>query len=268
VNIVCIGAHPDDAEYFAGGTMTLFAGNGHNVLAVSLSNGDIGHHAMGGGMLAQRRMEESRVAAKIGGYESLTLDNHDGELFPDLNLRKSVVRIIRSHKADIVFTHRPNDYHPDHRYTSQVVQDAAFMVTVPQFCPDTKALRKNPLFLYFFDPFTFPAPFRADVAVALDDVMEIKWKLLHVMTSQFYEWLPWLDGTLDQVPPEDNVEARFEWLKKYYSSLQQLPCIQCRPALEEWYGGKAHEIKYAEMFQVCEYGAKPDRDQLLKTFTF
>jgi LmbE family N-acetylglucosaminyl deacetylase len=268
VNIVCIGAHPDDAEFFAGGSMALFAKAGHSVLAVSLTNGDIGHHAMGGGMLAQRRMEESRVAAQIGGYESLTLDNHDGELLPDLNLRKAVARIIRNHNADIVFTHRPNDYHPDHRYTSQAVQDAAFMVTVPQFCPDTEALRKNPLFLYFYDPFTFPAPFRADIAVALDGVMETKWRLLDVMTSQFYEWLPWLDGTLDDVPPENNREARFLWLKKYYKALQQLPVMQCREALEEWYGDKAYTINYAEMFQVCEYGAKPDRDQLLNMFTF
>ena len=268
MNIVCIGAHPDDSEVFAGGVMTLFARGGHNVLAVSLTNGDIGHQDMGGGILAQRREEESRTAACIGGYKSMTLDNHDGELIPDLHLRKTVTRIIREHKADIVFTHRPNDYHPDHRYASLVVQDAAFMVTVPQFCPDTEVLHSNPLFLYFFDSFTFPVPFRSDVVVAVDEVMEMKWKLLNAIPSQFYEWLPWLDNALDQVPPVSDTIARFTWLKKYYSPQLEMPVAQCASSLSEWCGEKAQNVQFAEMFQVCEYGARLDQDRLKQIFTF
>ena len=172
MNIVCIGAHPDDAEYFAGGIMTLFARNGHNVLAVSLSNGDIGHHAMGGGMLAQRRMEESRAAAQIGGYESLTLDNHDGELMPTLENRFTVIRLIREWKADIVITHRTNDYHPDHRYTGILVQDAAYMVAVPNILSGTPALHDNPVFLYMSDHFQRPNPFRPDIVVDITPVLE------------------------------------------------------------------------------------------------
>lgn len=268
MNIVCIGAHPDDAEFFMGGVMTCFARDGHKVLAVSLTNGDIGHHEMGGGILAKRRSEESWAAARIGGYESLTLDNHDGELQPDLQVRKAVTRIIRNHNADIVFTHRPNDYHPDHRYTSQVVQDAAFMVTVPQFCPDTEALRRNPLFMYLFDPFTFPAPFRADVAVSVDTVMDVKWKMFDAMPSQFYEWLPWLDGVLDQVPPVEDQAARFAWLQEYYKPYQQMSANQCRDALQTWCGDAARGVQYAEVFQVCEYGTQPDPGMLKRMFTF
>ena len=109
MNLICIGAHPDDPEVFAGGVKTMFARAGHKVLAVSLTNGDIGHHEMGGGALAQRRADEAHAAARIGGYESLVLDHHDGELVADMPLRREVVRLIRKHKADIVFTHRPND---------------------------------------------------------------------------------------------------------------------------------------------------------------
>ena len=159
MNFLFIGAHPDDAEFFAGGTMALLVRAGHKVLALSLTNGDIGHHEMGGGMLAQRRVAESQAAATIGGYESLTLDTHDGELMPSLELRKSVARIIRLHNADMVFTHRPNDYHPDHRYTAQVVQDAAYMVMVPSFARILKRYGKTPCFSIFTIPSSIQRPF-------------------------------------------------------------------------------------------------------------
>lgn len=268
MNIVCIGAHPDDPEVFAGGMMTLFARAGHNVTAVSLTNGDVGHHEMGGGALAQRRADESRSAARIGGYESVTLDNHDGELVADIALRKAVTHIIRRCKADMVFTHRPNDYHPDHRYAALVVQDAAYMVTVPHFCPDAEALRRNPVFLYFFDTFTFPAPFHADVVVPVDTVMDVKWRLLDAMASQFYEWLPWLDGVIDSVPPAHDNAARIAWLQEYFRRPLEMPVSRCRAALPAWLGDSADNVQYVEAFQVCEYGAQPDQEELRRLFTF
>ncbi len=267
MNIVCIGAHPDDAEVFAGGTMVLFARNGHRVLALSLTNGDVGHHEQGGGALALRRSEESLAAARIGGYESITLDNHDGELMPDLALRKAITRIIRDYQADMVFTHRPNDYHPDHRYAALAVQDAAYMVTVPQFCPDTPALRNNPAFFHFFDRFTFPAPFRADVAVAVDAVMDVKWRLLDVMPSQFYEWLPWLDGKQHEASAAFDAGHRLEFLTSYFGSFLEMPGRQCRDAVRAWSGKDADNVRYVEVFQLCEYGAQPDDEQLRRLFS-
>ncbi len=258
MNLICIGAHPDDPEVFAGGVMTLFARAGHRVLAVSLTNGDIGHHEMGGGALAQRRATEARAAAEIGGYTSLALDHHDGELVADLPLRREVVRLIREHEADVVLTHRTNDYHPDHRYTSQAVQDAAFMVTVPQFCPDVPALRRNPIFLYLFDPFTQPAPFRADIVLPVDGVMDVKWRLLDAMASQFYEWLPWLDGRLEEVPPASKGEtARRVWLEGFFGPELELPAQVCRERLRAQLGNRADAIRYVEAFQLCEYGSRP-----------
>ncbi len=269
MNIVCFGAHPDDAEVFAGGVMTQFARAGHHVVAVSLTNGDVGHYEISGQALAKRRLAEAQRAAALGGYESLTLDHHDGELIADLALRKEVTRLIRDHQADLVFTHRPNDYHPDHRYAAMAVQDAAFMVTVPHFCPDTPALKKNPVFLYLFDEFTYPAPFRADVAIAVDAVMDVKWRLLDAMDSQFYEWLPWLDGLIEQAPPvtADEVE-RLAWLEACYSPLLEQPARAHRDALRAWYGADADAIRFAELFQVCEYGGRPDVQTLREMFRF
>ena len=170
LRIIVFGAHPDDCEIKAGGTAALWAAQGHHVKFVSVTNGDIGHAEMAGGALAQRRTAEVKEAAKILGIESEVLDIHDGELLPTLENRKRFVKLIREWKADIVMGHRPNDYHPDHRYVGVLMQDAAFMVTVRFFCPDVPQLAKNPVFLYLSDNFRKPNPFAPDVVVATDAV--------------------------------------------------------------------------------------------------
>lgn len=267
MNIVCIGAHPDDPEYFAGGTCAKWARLGHRVSMVSLTNGDIGHHEAAGGPLARRRAEEARRADEPEGLESVILDFHDGELSPSLEVRKRVVEIIREREADIVLTHRPYDYHPDHRYTSMAVQDAAFMVTVPNFCPRVPALRKNPVFLFLMDPFKKPAPFQADVAVDVDDVMDAKWDMLHAMESQMYEWLPWLDGMPDSVPQGER--ERRKWLETalapYFEQWANLARRELKSRYGEERGGR---VKFAELFEVCEYGAQPKEEDLARMFPF
>jgi len=267
MNIVCISAHPDDCEVYAGGVSVKWARLGHRVLLVSLTNGDVGHHAMAGGPLARRRAAEACLAAERAGALSLVLDIHDGELEPTLELRKRVVRIIRENEANIVLTHRPNDYHPDHRYTSTVVQDAAFMVTVPHFCPSAPALRKNPVFVFLMDTFKTPAPFRADVAVDVTDVMDVKWSMLDAMESQMYEWLPWLDGTLETVPKEEG--ARLEWLKRTWNPFFLQPAQIARKAVEKWYGpDRVKTARYVEPFEICEYGHQPSEEEIAVLFPF
>jgi LmbE family N-acetylglucosaminyl deacetylase len=239
----------------------------YNVVMVSMTNGDIGHHEMAGGPLARRRVEEAHLAAQRAGVESVVFDNHDGELQPTLAVRKEVVALIRAREADLVITHRPNDYHPDHRYTSQVVQDAAYMVTVPFFTPDVPALRKNPVFMYFMDRFQKPIPFRADVAVAVDDVMEQKWRMLDAMESQMYEWLPWHAGRLDEAPADP--KARVEFLKAFWSPLFETATAMGRDALGRCYGtDTAAATRFAELFELSEYGHRPSGTELRRLFPF
>ncbi|MDQ1255740.1 MAG: family deacetylase [Candidatus Hydrogenedentes bacterium] len=266
MNIVCIGAHPDDPEFFAGGTGLKWRDLGHRVVFVSLTNGDIGHHEMAGGALARRRRAEARRSAALSGIEDVVLDHHDGELEPGLELRREVVRIIRRYEADVVLTHRPNDYHPDHRYTSVTVQDAAFMVTVPFFCPDVPALRKNPVFFYLIDRFTKPLPFQPTVAVDITAEMPRKLDLLDAMESQFYEWLPWLDGVLDAVPAD--ARERRQWLAGAWEPIWRGFTALSQPALRAWYGPAADSIEYAEGFELCEYGSQPSRQELRALFPF
>jgi LmbE family N-acetylglucosaminyl deacetylase len=267
MNIVCIGAHPDDGEYFAGGTCVKWARKGHRVLLLSLTNGDIGHFGMSGDELARRRAEEARLSAERGGCEHLVLDNHDGELMPTLELRKDIVRILREYRADVVLTHRPNDYHPDHRYTSLSVQDAAFMVTVPKYCPEVPRLEKNPVFFYLMDPFTKPNPFSVDVAVDVDDAMSVKWDMLDAMESQFYEWLPWLWEFPDEVP--SGTAERRAWLEQAYAEPFRRMTERTREGLARFYGAEhAGRVAWAEGFEFCEYGSRPGEEELRTLFPF
>ena len=143
LRIIMIGAHPDDCDQDGGGTAILFAKMGYAVKFVSVTNGDAGHQEIGGGILANRRLAEAKEAGKRFGVEYDVLPNHDGELVPSLDVRLQVIRKIREWNADMVFAPRPNDYHPDHRYTGILVQDAAYMVGVPNVAADTPPLKKK-----------------------------------------------------------------------------------------------------------------------------
>lgn len=270
LRIVCFGAHPDDAEYKSGGTAAMWAKLGHHVLLVSVTNGDIGHWKMAGGELAKRRIAESAEVAKRLGVTSKVLDIHDGELLPTLENRKTICKIIREWNADIVISHRPWDYHPDHRYTGILVQDAAFMVTVPFFCPDVPHLKKNPVFLYSSDRFTKPYPFTADVVVAVDSVFDQKVDALTALVSQAFEG--GAGGSAERmalVPPASAPQERKAWLHERWARRQGGEANRFREELIRAYGLEVgSKVKYAEAFEVCEYGARPSKKRLQELFPF
>jgi LmbE family N-acetylglucosaminyl deacetylase len=266
LNIIAFGAHPDDCDGRAGGTAAKWAALGHKVRFVSVTNGDAGHQSEGGGALARRRRAEAAEAGRRIGIEYITLDNHDGELLPTLEVRQQIIREIRKWNADLVLGPRPNDYHPDHRYTGVLLQDAAYMVTVPNICPDTPSLRKNPVFMYFQDGFQKPAPFSPDVAVAIDDVIEKKMDMTDAHVSQMYEWLAWHAGRLDQVPKDP--AARRKWLASGRGG-RGGPGPAVQKALAKWYGEEmAKQVKFAEAFELCEYGGRPGPDEIRRLFPF
>lgn len=262
LRILMIGAHPDDCDIKAGGTAALFSKMGHEVKFLSVTNGDAGHMEMGGGMLAKRRYAETQEVAKRLGIQYDVLDNHDGELLPTLEIRLEVIRKIREWGADVVISHRPNDYHPDHRYTGVLVQDAAFMVGVPNIAADTPPLRKNPVFLYYQDNFQKPNPFSPDVVIDITSVIDQKIAALDAHISQFYEWLPWIGNETDVIP--EGKEERITWLK---SKRALAPNQAVKQALENWYGKeKASAVEFAEAFEICEYGSRPTQADLLRLF--
>jgi len=262
VRIIIIGAHPDDCDQDAGGTAAIFASMGYAVKFVAVTNGDAGHQADKGVSLAKRRFAEAQEAGKRFGVSYDVLDNHDGQLLPTLEVRLQVIRKIREWNADVVIAPRPNDYHPDHRYTGVLVQDAAYMVAVPNVAPETPALKKNPVFLYSQDFFQRPNPFRPDITVDISKVFLQKVHALDAHVSQVYEWLPWIGHYLEQVPADK--AAREKWLQTRIA-VKITP--EVRKTLEKWYGAdKAAKVEHAEAFEICEYGAQPDEKEIKRLF--
>ena len=92
LRLIMIGAHPDDCDMGAGGTAIIFAKMGYAVKFVSVTNGDAGHQTMKGAGLAKRRFAEAQEAGKRFGVVYDVLNNHDGELLPNLDVRLQVIR--------------------------------------------------------------------------------------------------------------------------------------------------------------------------------
>lgn len=264
IKVVVIGAHPDDCDLGVGGLAAHYVALGHKVKFVALTTGDKGHQEMGGGPLAKRRILEAAEAGRLLGITYDVLDNHSGELLPTLENRMKVIAKIREWDADIVISHRPNDYHPDHRNTALLVQDAAYSVIVPGTLPSVQALRKNPVFLYIRDRFQRPNPHRPDIVVEIASVFSKKLEALDAHVSQFYEWLPWTNGNLDQIPK--NAGLRKNWLKNWISP-RYVVTDEIRQSLIKWYGPeKASSIQLVETFEITEYGNQPDETEIRRLF--
>ncbi|MBN9522687.1 PIG-L family deacetylase [bacterium] len=268
LRVICFGAHPDDCELKAAGVAALWAAKGHKVKFVSVTNGDAGHWRQSGPGLAARRKAEVEACAKVLGIDTHVLDIPDGELEPTLANRKTITRLIREWNADIVMSPRPNDYHPDHRYTGVLVQDSAFMVGVPKFLPDVPALKANPVFLFYSDGFKVPTPFRPDVVVGIDAVAEKKAACIEKLESQFFEGGAL--GSAALIPADEAGRAkRREQVRQAYLGRARQVADAYREKLTEFYGADgAKAVVHAEAFEVCEYGRRPTPDELRRLFPF
>lgn len=246
LNVVVIGAHPDDCDNEAGGTAIKFVQMGHRVMFVSLCNGDAGHYQYGRKKLAKMRKAEALEAGRRFGVKYVVLNHHDCELLPNLKLRQEVIKLIREWNADIVISPRPNDYMADHRSTAIAVQDASYLVIVPHTVPSVRALKKNPFFLYNEDPFKKPIAFHPDIVVDISDVLKEKIYAMSAHKSQYFDWLPWTNGELDKVPKSE--KERLDWLFKKRTK------------------GSDNEPKYYEAFEICEYGRQPSKEEIKSLF--
>lgn len=274
LKILMIGAHLDDNDFRGGGVTLKYLSLGHEVRYLSVCNGSGGHHELSAPEIAARRRKEADAVADLIGITYDIWDIEDCELVADLDTRKRMVRYIREYSPDIIFTHRTNDYHADHRNAALLVQDASYLLTVPNFCSDVPAMRVMPVIMYFYDKFVNPV-FAPDIVIPTDDVIDKKYEMFNCHVSQVYEWLPYEKGTLDQVPSDP--EERLEWLKcpriprdKILTSAEDLnvyspsnnseyreatPAVKYRDKIAERYGKQiADSTLFAEAFQVSEYG--------------
>jgi N-acetylglucosamine malate deacetylase 1 len=267
LNILILGAHPDDADIKAGGTAAHWTRLGHAVRMVSMTDGSSGHQTLSGLALAHRRMAEAAAAGAIIGATYEVWDHPDGYLLPTLEARAQVIRAMRTCQADVVITHRLTDYHPDHRYTSQLVQDAAYLVTVPSICADVPILPRNPVILYFSDTFKKPCPFQPRVVVDIEEQLPLVVAMLDCHVSQFYEWLPFNSGNLHEVPGEP--AARKAWLGERIARRIRPLADRYRELVVKTYGPeRGSQVKYIEAFEVSEVGAALDPATYTRLFPF
>ena len=265
LRIIAFGAHPDDAELKFAGTATLFAAQGHKVKLVALTNGDVGHFSQAGGPLAQRRKAEVEACHEKLGVATDVLDIHDGELMPDLETRKKVANLIRDWQADIVLSHRPWDYHPDHRAVGKLAEDAAVVVAAPYFAPYTPPTKGNPIFLFYSDNFKKPYPFDPIIAVGFDDVAQKKWDCISALPSQFGDADSWQARYGRNVPTDE--AGRKAYLIEGVKQRNADVANQYRNLLVQLYGEqKGRAIKYAEAFELNQYGRGATADELKAMF--
>jgi LmbE family N-acetylglucosaminyl deacetylase len=265
LHVIAFGAHPDDAELRASGVAALWAAQGAKVKFVAMTNGDVGHFAQAGGPLAKRRKAEVAECARILGIENEVLDIHDGELTPSLENRKKMARLIREWQADIVLGHRPNDYHPDHRYTGVLMDDTAVVVAAPFFTPDTPPTPRNPVYMYYSDNFQKPTPFDPTIVVSIDAVADKKWQCISAMPSQFGDADSWQARTIPNVPKGDRERPAF--LLDIVKGRNAAVADKYRDRLAALYGKEqAAKVKYAEAFELTQYGRQASVDELKSMF--
>jgi LmbE family N-acetylglucosaminyl deacetylase len=267
LRILAIGAHPDDADIKAGGTAAKWCAGGHVVQLISLCDGSAGHQSVWGPALAQRRRAEARASGAVIGAGYDVWGFPDGELQPTLEARRRVICLIRTFQPDVLLTHRPTDYHPDHCYTGLLVQEAAYMVTVPAICPDTPHLPRSPVILHFSDAFKKPCRFEPHVIVDIGDELDKVVAMLDCHESQFYEWIPYNAGYLDQVPPGQ--PARRDWLAGRLRRRLRPLADRYRNLVVQTYGPeRGGRVEYIEAFEVSEYGAPLDAAARARLFPF
>ena len=237
---------------------------GHRLGTAEVESALVRHEAVAEAAvaLAARRMEEARKAAEMIGATFETLDVDDGEVYVTKELTEKMARLIRKHRPDLIITNRPVDYHRDHRYTAQLILDVAYMLTVPLFCPDTPHLERMPVIAYWWDRFEEIKPFRADVVVAIDDVIEGKIDLLMAHESQVFEWLPYNAGELESVPSDE--AGRREFLARRIKGRAEAVRKSCEERIKELFGEA--DFLYAEAFQISQYGRQLDPEELKGLF--
>ena len=255
--IMVIGAHPDDMEA-CGGMAVKLSKAGHAVQFLSVTNGQSGHYEMlGHALVAARQREAQEAKTRLGIHSYVILDNNDAYLTTDICVREGLMKAIREFAPDYIITHRPWDYHPDHRACAQLVQDCSYLVRVPNFLPGTPIPEVMPVIFYKTDSFEKPLPFTPDIVIDIDDVAEQKLLAFDAHVSQVYEWLPWINGDFENVPA--GAADRLEYLRGIWCSIWERTADRFRDKLVEVYGEeRGRKVRYAEALEACEYGGRHD----------
>ena len=284
MKILMIGAHQDDMEFEGSGFVAMHRALGNEVRVLSMANGCGGHHILTPEETSRVRREESRrVGEMLDLRYDVCDDVDDCTIVADIPSRRRLTRYIREYGPDLIITHRPNDYHTDHRNTGLLVQDASYLLTVPHECPDAPAMRFMPVIMYYEDTFKYP-PFEADVVIDTDEFLEKKLEVADANKSQVYEWLPYTYG--ETVPSEEDREGRLAFLRgpsidgmtdeeilaaprRGYVLRYAKTASRHRQKLIARYGEeRGRRVRTAEAFMISEYGAPLTEEKRRLLFPF
>lgn len=262
--LLILGAHPDDAEFHAGGIASVYRAMGREVKMISVTDGGAGHHTRGSTELVRLRRDEAAAAGRVIDAVYETWHFPDGALQASLEVRHRIIREIRLFKPDLVLTHRPNDYHPDHRAVGQCVQDASYLVKVPLIVPDAPALKRDPVVAYMPDLFTKPQRMQPEMILNIADHVDTIVSMLACHASQVFEWLPYEQGILETLPADD--AGRMAWLKAWYTNYIRPRVSHFRHEISLAFGDTAPPPEFIEAFEISEYAFRPDATLLQNLF--
>lgn len=257
-HVLYLGAHPDDCDYDYGAAAAMLVSRGAKFSVATFCNGCKGHVDMEPEALAARRLKEAQSAAKVYGLERYIVSEcPDCELDASRKWRERMGRLIRDIAPDMILTHRPVDYHADHRAVGQVSQDIAYFLGVPHWCGDTPTPEKLPFFLYTVDAFTLPRRLRPDLVINCEPMLEIAAKGISRHESQLFEWMPPQDG----IDPKtlSTPEIRWDYIRKYVRNYYLDFTSRYPDLVEKLYGRRDVPVTVAEL---SEYSREPAKCEI------
>ncbi len=194
MKIMAIGAHPDDIEINCAGTLAKYVKRGDHVIMCNMCSGNQGHFIIRPEELTQIRLEEGRRSAKIIGAEHISFGYGDAELYhQSREVRDRLTDVLRAEKPDLIITHTPDDYMPDHVATSNLVFDATFAASLPHYSTKAKGEGYAGVCPIFYMDNLGGFKFEPTEYVDITDTFEIKMQMLNCHESQM-KWMLEHDG--------------------------------------------------------------------------
>lgn len=213
--VLALCAHPDDAEIFCGGTLILLAEKGWDVHIATLTSGDCGSAEEPAQVIAARRVNEATKAAQLIGGTYHCLGGQDLQVYDNQEMRSNTIALLREVNPDVVITHYPTDYMPDHDAASSLSRTAVFTAPIPNYTVGKAAyfpaMKKMAHLYYFGSPLGgtdyLGNPIYPQFIIDITDQMEQKKLMLACHASQ-RDWLRRQHG-IDQY-----IDEMCEWNEK------------------------------------------------------
>lgn len=226
MNVLAIGCHPDDIEIACAGTLAKFVKQGHNVTVCHVANGDMGHVEIMPPELRAMRIEEAKKAGAMAGIKVVTCDIGDLVVYSDDRAqRDKVVDVIRAAQPDLIITHSPDDYMPDHTAVSKLVFDASFAASVPHY-PSSVSTASKVTPIYYMDTLA-GVGFTPEEYVDVSEFIDLKLSMLECHVSQM-KWMR----------EHDHID-----FAEFVKTCARFRGLQCG-------------VQYAEAFSVCRMHGK------------